>query len=253
MSLHINRPESFAAAPEAIIFDTDNTLYEYKPAHRRAIDAAQAKACKLLGVSPKEFLAAFDGARTDVKRQLGKTAASHSRLLYFQRAIERLGMKTQLLMTLDIEQTYWRTFLTSSTLFPEAREFILDLRSAAIRSAVITDLTAQIQFRKLIYFGLDDLFDYVVTSEEAGADKPAAVAFQLAVAKLQVAPEKIWMIGDDPSADISGAKAFSMAALQKRHKDVAIGLQEEAPDLVFDEFQELRDFMRKRGWISGNP
>ena len=28
-------------------------------------------------------------------------------------------MKTQLLATLDIEQTYWRTFLHASTLFPD--------------------------------------------------------------------------------------------------------------------------------------
>ena len=57
-------------------------------------------------------------------------------------------------------------------------------------------MTAQIQFRKLVYFGLDEFFDYVVTSEEAGADKPDKMPFKVALEKLQLEPENIWMIGD---------------------------------------------------------
>ena len=61
----------------------------------------------------------------------------------------------------------------------------------------MTDLGAQIQFRKLIYFGLNECFDFVVTSEEAGAEKPAAIPFELALGKLGVAPNEAFMIGDE--------------------------------------------------------
>jgi putative hydrolase of the HAD superfamily len=201
MALEIRREGALEHPPSAVVFDTDNTLYPYEPAHRAALAAAEAKACKLLGVDERRFREAFAEARETVKRQLGETASSHSRLLYYQRAIELLGMKTQLLMTLDLEQTYWRSFLAASKLFPDVKEFVLDLRSAGIATAIITDLTSQIQFRKLIYFGLDDCFDFVVTSEEAGVDKPAFAPFRLALSKLQVAPAEVWMIGDDAGDD----------------------------------------------------
>lgn len=249
MTLQYQMAGDIMSRPEAVIFDTDNTIYPYEPAHEKALRAAVEKASKLLGISVKRFQEAFDLARTEVKRRLGTTASSHSRLLYFQRAIEIVGMKTQLLATLDLEQTYWRTFLSAAQLFPGVVEFVQDLRSAGIKTAIVTDLTAQIQFRKIIYFGLDDYFDYVVTSEESGADKPDPAPFQIALQKLQVAPENCWMIGDCAHADISGARSLNIIALQKRHAGVVIARDGSIAHAVFDEFEDLRRLLRAKAWV----
>ena len=45
--------------PKAIIFDTDNTLYHYKPAHKAAMEAVLDKSKKLLGVGSDEFIKFF--------------------------------------------------------------------------------------------------------------------------------------------------------------------------------------------------
>lgn len=240
-------PDLLQKKPQAVIFDTDNTLYPYEPAHKAATKATETKACDLLGVPIEKFREAFKTARKNVKAQLKQTASSHSRLLYYQRTIELLGLNTQILMTLDLEQTYWRTFLANCRLFPEVKEFILDLKSTGITIAIITDLTAQIQFRKIIYLGLDSYFDYVVTSEEAGIDKPHQAQFEIALKKLQVAPESIWMIGDNSDTDIAGAAKFNMLTLQKKHEGVLIKQQSiGAPDYVFENYMELR---KKLIWL----
>ena len=70
-------------------------------------------------------------------------------LLYFQRTLENFGMGTQILLTLDLEQTYWSAFLANAGLFPGVKDFILQLKSDGVVTANITDLTSQIQFRKL--------------------------------------------------------------------------------------------------------
>ena len=171
--------EEQISRPKAVIFDTDNTLYRYDVAHSAALNAVIEKAENMLGINKKEFESAYEFSRKNIKAQLGATASSHSRLLYFQRTIEHLGLRTQILLTLDLEQTYWRTFLTNAQLFSHVKEFILDLKSSGIITANITDLTAQIQFRKMVYFGLDEHFDYVVTSEESGKDKPDPKPFQI--------------------------------------------------------------------------
>lgn len=238
----VKHPSKTLRAPRAIIFDTDNTLYAYDAPHAEATAATEAKAVRLLGADQDSVRDAFRQAREEVKRQLGETASSHSRLLYFQRGIEILGRKTQLLITLDLEQTYWRTFLAHCELFPGVRDLLLNLRNRDIATAIITDLTSQIQFRKIVYFGLDDCFDYVVTSEEAGADKPDPAPFRLAIAKLGVAPEDIWMVGDSLRCDVEGAHAFGMTTLLRTDHPARNRGEPEA-DVVFDDFRELDRFL----------
>jgi putative hydrolase of the HAD superfamily len=227
--------------PKAIIFDTDNTLYPYATPHEMATKAVDAKAVELLGVSQAKFKEVYAEARRQTKSRLGQTASSHSRLLYLQRTIELIGLRTQILLTLDLEQTYWRTFLSNCRLFPEVRDFLVDVKSDGVTTAIITDLTAQIQFRKIVYFGLDTYFDFVVTSEEAGFDKPHPAAFQMALEKLQLPGNEVWMIGDDPVADIEGANGQNLVTLQKIHDGVVVrscgaGL----PAIKFHDFSSLR-------------
>jgi len=226
--------------PKAVIFDTDNTLYPYSPAHKEATRAVEEKVEKQLGIDKVIFRSAFIKAREEIKNRLGNVASSHSRLLYMQKTIEKLELGTRILTTLDLEQTYWRTFLSNCRLFPEVLDFIQILKSRGVITANITDLTAQIQFRKLVYFGLDEFFDYVVTSEEAGADKPDERPFKVAFEKLQVEPENIWMIGDDPNSDMVGAGEMGMIKIQKFHDGVKViktGMAK--PDLVFSNYSEL--------------
>ena len=226
--------------PKAVIFDTDNTLYPYSPAHKEATRAVEEKVEKQLGIDKVMFRSAFLKAREEIKNRLGNVASSHSRLLYMQKTIEKLELGTRILTTLDLEQTYWRTFLSNCKLFPDVLDFIQLLKSKGIVTANITDLTAQIQFRKLVYFGLDEFFDYVVTSEEAGADKPDKRPFEVAFEKLQVEPENIWMIGDNPKSDMVGAGEMGMIKIQKFHDGIEIinsGMAK--PDLVFSNYSEL--------------
>ncbi len=226
--------------PKAVIFDTDNTLYPYLPAHKEATRAVENKVEKLLGIDKIIFRQVFLEAREEIKLRLGNVASSHSRLLYMQRTIEKLELGTRILTTLDLEQTYWRTFLSNCKLFPGVIEFIQILKSKGVITANITDLTAQIQFRKLVYFGLDEFFDYVVTSEEAGADKPDKRPFEVAFEKLQISHKDTWMIGDDPKSDMLGAGEMGLKKIQKIHNGVKVAKTGIAkPDFIFSDYSEI--------------
>lgn len=241
MTLAIRHAEAFLERPACVVFDTDNTLYPYAPSHEKAMQATRQKAVRMLGITASEFDSAFGEARRVTKMRLKGTASSHSRLLYFQRMLELLGLRTQVLMALDFEQAYWRTFLTSSQLFDEVTDFLDDLRHAGIPTAIVTDLTAQIQFRKIVYWGLDQYFDHVVTSEEAGFDKPHRAPFDVAKEKFGNVGGSLWMIGDNPVCDIQGARhCIGAVTLQKRHQGVTVLEGEAGPDAAFDHFGELR-------------
>jgi len=242
MTFTVHAPQKFSDLPGAILLDLDNTLYPYDPSHKAALDQVREKARRLLAIAPADFDALFDRARKEIKARLGKTAASHSRLLYFQRLLELAGFKTQLLSALDLEQTYWRSFLVHARLFDQAIDFLDDLRAKGVPVAIVTDLTAQIQFRKLVHFGLDHYIDYVVTSEEAGADKPARAPFDMALEKLGARPAPIWFIGDSPKADLQGAAGVgSLVVVQKLAQNGTPA--DPLADLSFSAFSDLRGFL----------
>ncbi|HEF4780133.1 TPA: HAD family hydrolase [Burkholderia multivorans] len=244
----IYAPERFDRLPDAILFDTDNTLYPYDPAHAAAQAAVRDKVVATFSITATEFDNAFREAREQVKRRLKHTASSHSRLLYLQRMLEIMGLGSQVLLALDFEQTYWRTFLSNAVLFDEVKELLDDLRLLGIPTVIVTDLTAQIQFRKVVYFGLDYYFDYIVTSEEAGHDKPHAAPFQIALEKIQPKGDCIWMIGDNPVNDIRGAsKEINAVTLQKVHNGTPLGEGENAPHASFTEFKQLRRLIARLG------
>ncbi len=244
--MKIFNPSQVKQIPHAILFDTDNTLYPYDPAHSVAQKAVEKKVVEAFSITPINFNKAFQQARSDVKRRLDGTAACHSRLLYMQRMLEIMGLGSQVLLALDLEQTYWRTFLSNAVLFDGVKEFLDDIRLCGIPAAIVTDLTAQIQFRKIVYFGLDYYFDHIVTSEEAGYGKPRKEPFELAVQKIKPKGDCIWMIGDDASADIRGAReSIGAVTFQKIHRGIDIGVDQAQPDVSFGQFKAMTALLKK--------
>jgi putative hydrolase of the HAD superfamily len=247
--MNILRPERFQRQPSCVLLDLDDTLYAYAPAHAAGLAAAENFAVEALNITPREFHANFDDSRTELKHRLGGVASAHNRLLYFARTIERAGFSTQPLIALQMEQAYWRSFLFEATLFAEVADFLDDLRISGVPVVIVTDLTAQIQFRKVVHFGLDRYVDWIVTSEESGADKPAAVNFELALAKLGGIEGAVWMIGEQEQADLIGAReAVDAVCIQKRHAGVKPAAD---ADAHFSEFGELRRLLARLPALAG--
>ena len=128
----------------------------------------------------------------------------------------------------------------NAPLFPGVKETLAFLKEEKLPIAVITDLTAHIQLRKLTFFGLEDTFDAVVTSEEVGIDKPDKRVFEYVLRKLNLSKNSFfWMIGDNPKADIFGAKKLGAVTFQKIHSKVNIGESVFEPDFTFNNYFKM--------------
>lgn len=93
-------------------------------------------------------------------------------------------------------------------LFPEVRE-ILDALRPRFRLGVISNFDGRLR-AILSHLGILEMFDPVIISSEAGADKPDAWIFEQALARAGVAPGEAWHAGDDPERDWRGAAAAGM-------------------------------------------
>jgi len=261
LSTNVINPERFVDKPSAVLFDLDNTLFAYNPSHEAGTAAVRAKALSKIGIAAAEFDAAFSNARLEIKSQLGETASSHSRLLYSQRALEHLGLRSQALLSLELEQTYWGSFLAAAEPREGAYDFLDLLARAGIPRVIVTDLTAQIQLRKLVFLELDKRFEYVVTSEESGQDKPHRAGFDLAISKLNSGKRMaeddaqegpVWMIGDNITSDIEGSKNAIDATTLTLKSEVGDQSKNPAIDMIFDSFTDLERFVSAKGWDRTN-
>lgn len=194
---------------KAILLDIDNTLYEYEAQHQKALEQVLNYLEKELSISREVALPALDQAKLYVKQNNPEKACSHNRLLYMQYLCENLSLPA-LDHSMPLYNHYWDTFLETLELSSGAMAFLQRYQATPI--CLVTDLTAHIQFRKVQRLGLSRWADFMVTSEEAGMEKPHPFMFQLALHKLGMRPEDVCMVGDNYKKDILGAKRLGIHA-----------------------------------------
>jgi len=224
---------------KAIFLDLDGTLYPYKEVNEYAQQKVFYFLSKHLKCDEKEVSFCFKNARDMVHAALGDTASAHSRFLYFQKCIEQICGRTNFRLTREAHELFWNSFLSRAELRGGVREFLVLAKKQGKKIIIVSDFSIDIQMRKLIHFKLDTLIDYVVTSEEAGRDKPAAVMFMLALQKAGVLKEEVIHIGDDYEKDVMGADRFGISSLYFVSQDSEVQIQR-STSLVRD-FKEIQD------------
>ena len=197
---------------KGVLLDIDNTIYHYESCHMQAQSVLIKELSRLLVVPEETIKKEYFNSRKTVNKRLCKTASSHSRFLYIQLTIEKILGISDFENTLKMEKLYWNIFLEKMQLNTAAKKFILKCNEINIAICCVTDLTAQIQFRKLLKFNLENHIKYIVTSEEVGVEKPHALMFQSALEKIGLSASDVIMIGDHPIKDIKGAQSMGINA-----------------------------------------
>jgi len=196
-----------------IIFDLDDTLYDFKSLEPQAYSQALDFSATQLDVPRKSFTAALVAGKLRIKKQLGNgVASSHNRALYFQAMLEELGFQP-LTFAIEMDKCYWDFIIQNMKLRSGVLDSLNWLRGMKIKIAICTDLTAIIQHRKLKALGIENYVDVIVTSEEAGAEKPAPAIFELCLQKLHAKPEESLMLGDSLEKDIYGAENIGIKSI----------------------------------------
>ncbi|HLP79700.1 MAG TPA: TIGR02253 family HAD-type hydrolase [Acidobacteriota bacterium] len=204
---------------KAVFFDFDNTLYAYKPASTAGIKAAYKLLASRYNVTFQEFMQEYQVVQAINQKIHKGTAASHNRLLRFQRLLERHGI-FQPAFALALEKTYWDAYMKEMYFDPSVADTLQYLRQQGYALGIITDLTARIQLTKLVRSKISHFFGAIVTSEEAGHEKPHRAPFVTALTKLGVSAEHAVMVGDNPKSDIYGAKRMGMKTIQLIRPDM---------------------------------
>ena len=118
--------------------------------------------------------------------------------------------RTDIDLVVCFEELYWKNFYAKMSLRPGVEDFFKHCNALGIIICLITDLTAKVQFEKIKFLKIDNYINFIVSSEEAGVDKPGVAIFKLALEKIRLLPEQVMMIGDSYERDIAGAKKLGL-------------------------------------------
>lgn len=91
-------------------------------------------------------------------------------------------------------------------LFDGTVDVLQHLRAGGWRIGIVTNGGVPAQTAKIENSGLSTLIDSRVISAAVGMRKPAPEIFRHAIEMLGIDPRQSWFVGDDPRADVWGAK-----------------------------------------------
>lgn len=200
---------------KAVIFDVDNTLYSYTKAHEAAFDALATYADRELGMSRPLFEELHQRTEHELRTYMGEVAALHNRCIRYQIMLENQGLPLYP-HVLNMNGIYWDALLAAAVPSAGVTDAIRILKEKGIRIGIGTDMTARIQFKKLEVLGLLLYVDFLVSSEEAGAEKPEASFFARCVEKSGCRAEECFFVGDSMRKDVQGAMDAGLQAVWYR-------------------------------------
>ena len=196
-----------------VIFDLDNTLYDCIGIDRDVTRKEMAAYVReAFGWTAEEYLRRLDEATEELIGIAGCTGSCRNRVIRYQFMMEKAGFPIHP-HVMKMYEIYWDGMLRRMKPYPEVKEVLRRLGERGIRIGVGTDLTAEIQYRKMETLGIIQSIDFVVTSEEASLEKPSEIFFEQCRKKMRCETEECLFIGDRIDKDYEGARQAGMQAL----------------------------------------
>jgi len=217
---------------KAIIFDLDNTLFDYMKMKREATRAA-ARAMVDAGLKAN---------RTELSQKLFDHYLDYG--IESDDAFQQYLLKTYKKLDYRILAAAVNAYLREKALhllpYPGVIETLKSLKKRGLKLAIVSDGLRLKVWMRLNAAGLDRFFDTVVTYDDTGKKKPAKEPFLKALSHLRVKPHECLMVGDCPEKDIVGAKACGMITCWAKYGS---RFKVSVVDFVFNDIAEILEVL----------
>lgn len=235
---------------KGVIFDLDNTIYDYDLCHQHAINNIYSDLSSEFNFDKKYISDILEYNKKIFKIESGNIASSHNRFIYFKMLFEELSLRSTCegRIKIDIKNinkyylNYWKYFFEKCRLNEGVLELLNFLKNKKIKMCILTDFTTNEQIQKIEHLNIKDYFDYIITSEEIGSEKPVKRNFETALKKLNLNSHETIMIGDNFEKDIQGANTLGIYGFYF-NKSLKFKIDKEY--ITFSSFVELYQFFEQ--------
>lgn len=185
---------------EVILFDVDGTLLDFDKAEERGIEALLGHFGVPVCEENKEKYHVLNQSYWQ-RLELGELTRDQVLSLRFEEYFGDFGIKVD---GMEVDGLYRKELDNSAILIDGAIEILTYLKEK-YSLYVVSNGVATTQYRRLGAAGLDQYFDGIFISEEAGCQKPQAGFFEYCFEKMgRRDAENMLIVGDSLTSDIRG-------------------------------------------------
>ncbi|MEM2636763.1 MAG: HAD-IA family hydrolase [Candidatus Korarchaeota archaeon] len=202
---------------KGIIFDLDETLYDFSAPDSIAVDAVGNHLLERGLVKSKDV---FRIAYKEVVSQLFSESDQpyiYDRVVRMQRTLDFLGIINNALSE-ELANLYWKVFYSSIRIWPDLHP-TFEWLDSRFRIGVLTDGLRKWQWEKIKILHLTNYIDVFVTAEDLGFSKPRKECFLETANRLHLPPNEVVMVGDLYDKDVLGALSAGMHAVFFKRRD----------------------------------
>ena len=187
---------------KAVLFDLDNTLIDFM---------------KMKRICSEEAISAMIDSGLPVSKNSGikklykmyeKYGIENQKI--FQEFLSELTGKVDKKMLASGISSYRKVKAGFLKPYPNVVKVLIKLKENGIKLGILSDAPELQGWIRLADMNIIHFFDIVLTLGETGVEKPSKKPFNMAIKKLDVKPEEILFVGENPERDIKGAKSVGM-------------------------------------------
>jgi putative hydrolase of the HAD superfamily len=220
------------------LLDADNTLLDYNRAESEAFLEAVTSA--LPGVPPEQAHSAYSRINAEHWARFERQAitAEQLKLGRFQALLEFFGLRADVAA---LSAAYLAAMAAKAYYLPRAREVLEELSRRATLCLITNGLT-MVQRGRIRASGMGRFFSAILISEELGIAKPDPRFFLRAAEAAGLPCSELLCVGDNPSADIGGARSAGIAGCWYNPGGAAWPGPGEPPERIIGDLRELLRF-----------
>lgn len=185
---------------ETIIFDIDDTLFDFAKAEKNALHKTFSEFGMPKGV--ERYQASYEKANKPLWGELekGLITLQELKIERFRRLFVHEGLEID---AAEFSRVFLEYLGQGTFLVPGAVEICNLLQD--LQLAVITNGFGEVQKSRIAGSPLAQAFEQIIVSEDAGIQKPETGIFEYAFSKLGISnKDKVLMVGDSLTSDIQG-------------------------------------------------
>jgi len=141
---------------------------------------------------------------------------------------------------LEINNDYLKRVVRKPTLIPGCIE-ILEYLKSKYNIYILSNGFTEMQYEKIENAGLTEYFDDVILSDKIGINKPQKGIFDYAINRSGTLREKVIMIGDNYSTDITGA--YKAGIDQVWYNPKQLESEELNPTYIINRLTEIKNIL----------
>ena len=197
----------------AVFFDMGDTLVYSDNLRQNFVERIHSILAKHVEIDREDIAKAF-GNWDSVPYRVG--LEEHSDELRIMLLLKRVGLPPAPTLVKELREAVVKIWVESYVFEEDAAPTLSRLKDEGYIVGIISNAGSyDIVEGKLEEGGLLELVDVVVVSEAIAWKKPSPVIFRVAVDMVGVEPSEAVHVGDNPVADIEGAKRAGLWAIQK--------------------------------------